>query len=461
MGLRTGPMGPMGLSVALLTFASSTPATSPIATIISTSTNLTRAEGETITLPCTVHNLGVRQQVVWRRGNQVLSAGSLLLTPDSRLSVSHPPQAGLHIQGVGRGDEGEYSCQVTTVGGVKEVSHWLAVRVPPSIRAVPPGGAVTGKEGAPVTLRCRASGVPPPVIQWHKSVGPLPSGEIGCQGACFTITELKRSGAGDYMCTASNGVGPLQHATITLSVLYPPVVEVEAPHVQGGGSQVRLACRVSGQPAPKVDWFRGGEVLSPEESPSSVQWTRGSRIHSLSVIRNGGREFGNYSCVATNLMGSARRYIEVHGRPSPVTFLASSPRPHHVLLRWKVLSHSPVSLFTLLYRKAGDAEWITVRVAGGGDNNNSGGNTEVHEASSMIENLAASSTYEALVQAKNSHGWSQPSKIEVIHTPPEEGKSVESLWSVGGLHYSSGRAAIASHLLSLHISIFCSYLVRI
>ena len=67
------------------------------------------------------------------------------------------------------------------------------VRVPPSITAVPPGGSVTGhtttfrtetfpktlsssskkdfsnkflgKEGAPVTLRCEASGVPPPTIQ--------------------------------------------------------------------------------------------------------------------------------------------------------------------------------------------------------------------------------------------------------------------------------------------------------
>ena len=69
----------------------------------------------------------------------------------------------------------------------------IQVRVPPSITAVPPGGAVTGptttfptetfpktlnssskkdfsnkflgKEGAPVTLRCEASGVPPPTIQ--------------------------------------------------------------------------------------------------------------------------------------------------------------------------------------------------------------------------------------------------------------------------------------------------------
>jgi len=108
--------------------------------------------------------------------------------------ISFSSQAGLHIQGVGRGDEGEYSCQVTTVGGVEEVSHWLSVRVPPSIRAVPPGGAVTGREGTPVTLRCDASGVPPPIIQWHKSVGTVPGGEIGCQGGCFTITELTRSG---------------------------------------------------------------------------------------------------------------------------------------------------------------------------------------------------------------------------------------------------------------------------
>ena len=38
--------------------------------------------------------------------------------------------------------------------------------------------------------------------------------------SCMITSILsRRSGAGDYMCTASNGVGPLQHATITLSVL--------------------------------------------------------------------------------------------------------------------------------------------------------------------------------------------------------------------------------------------------
>ena len=30
------------------------------------------------------------------------------------------------------------------------------------------------------------------ITQWHKSVGTVPGGEIGCGGACFTITDLTR-----------------------------------------------------------------------------------------------------------------------------------------------------------------------------------------------------------------------------------------------------------------------------
>ena len=34
--------------------------------------------------------------------------------------------------------------KVTTVSGVDEVTHWLAVRLPPSITTVPEEGVVTG-----------------------------------------------------------------------------------------------------------------------------------------------------------------------------------------------------------------------------------------------------------------------------------------------------------------------------
>ena len=34
---------------------------------------------------------------------------------------------------------------MTTASGVEEVTHWLAVRLPPSIATLPEGGIVTGE----------------------------------------------------------------------------------------------------------------------------------------------------------------------------------------------------------------------------------------------------------------------------------------------------------------------------
>lgn len=251
------------------------------------------------------------------------------------------------------------------------------------------------------------------------------------------------------MCTASNGVGPLQHATITLSVLYAPTVEAVEEHVQGGGTKVSLACRVGGHPPPSVTWFRDGRNLSLEGGESSAEWRRDTRVHSLTLLSDSGREFGNYSCVARNIMGTARRFIEVHGRPSPVTFLPTAPaNPYEVNLRWKVVSHSPVSLFTVLFRKAGDGEWRTVKVAGDEQDDNS----KVGQGSCTLGHLVPSTTYEAIVQAKNLYGWSEPSQMELIKTSPEEGKSAESLWS-GGLPYAASSNNLELGLLCVLVTL--------
>ena len=49
-----------------------------------------------------------------------------------------------------------------------------------------------GHSGSPVTLRCSAGGVPPPLVQWHKSVGELPGGRTHCGGSCYTLHNLSR-----------------------------------------------------------------------------------------------------------------------------------------------------------------------------------------------------------------------------------------------------------------------------
>ena len=64
--------------------------------------------------------------IVWRRGFTVFSIGQVLLTKDTRFSVEGK-RGILNISRVREDDAGEYVCQTTTIGGVREQSHLLAV----------------------------------------------------------------------------------------------------------------------------------------------------------------------------------------------------------------------------------------------------------------------------------------------------------------------------------------------
>ena len=152
--------------------------------------------------------------VVWRRGYTVLSTGQILLSRDLRLSVH---QGNLHISRLTHNDTGEYVCQVTSLAGqVLEEVHSLRVVVAASVVCEEVRLEAVLEES--VTLRCSGRGVPPPSPHWYKSVGRL-TGEVGCGGNCLVLARLSLASGGDYICSASNGVGLPAHATIHLTVL--------------------------------------------------------------------------------------------------------------------------------------------------------------------------------------------------------------------------------------------------
>lgn len=68
-------------------------------------------------------------------------------------------------------------------------------------------------------MECRASGNPVPTIAWTRKNNVLPSGERSVSGLSLVIQHADRHSAGQYQCSADNGVGQPDTKHITLNVL--------------------------------------------------------------------------------------------------------------------------------------------------------------------------------------------------------------------------------------------------
>ena len=76
--------------------------------------------------------------------------------------------------------------------------------------AMEPVQNVNITEGGNLTLSCKVSGIPPPMVSWIKADG----GEH-FDGSELVFTHINRSQAGEYKCEASNECG---NATETATI---------------------------------------------------------------------------------------------------------------------------------------------------------------------------------------------------------------------------------------------------
>ena len=69
-------------------------------------------------------------------------------------------------------------------------------------------------EGSNITLHCNATGNPAPNVTWKKDGNPT----VLYQGETYSIVNIQRQAAGDYTCTAWNGVGEQKNSTAAVTV---------------------------------------------------------------------------------------------------------------------------------------------------------------------------------------------------------------------------------------------------
>jgi len=359
-------------------------------------------EGETIRLPCFVDRIE-GYVLLWKFGQTILSVGGRVIdsSRERRLVLEEETNGNfLVINNAVSSDGGDYMCQISAYKP-KDITHSVMVRTRPKVEVGEDIVTVTQGEG--VTLHCRVvGGHPVPEVSWRKDGGALLGGEEVLFDDNLKFENVSSSDSGSYVCRGDNGYSTDHTDTVQLVVQHPPGVEQRDLFIHSSqGGPVNVTCKVLSYPPATVQWFISGEeepLTSPQYNMSHDQDTN---THILLVdtqpAGNSSLE-SEYSCVATNSLGSASKLVTISSRPSmPVVTPRQGDQQDTMQLQWEVDSWIPVESFILelkgpeLSRKV---EVTTVKKSG----------NSTWTGKYNAEGLAAATQYRARVRGVSEHG---------------------------------------------------------
>ncbi|KAL0832136.1 hypothetical protein ABMA28_001600 [Loxostege sticticalis] len=286
--------------------------------------NLTVSLGREAVFTCVVNDLG-SYRVAWLRVDTqtILTIASHVITKNHRIAVNHSDRRVwfLHIHDVRQSDRGWYMCQLNT-DPMKSQTAYLDVVVPPDILDYPTSSDQVAREGANVTLRCAAHGVPTPNVVWRKEAGDLlPTSNFSdthntsVSGAVLHLVKVSRLHMGAYLCIASNGVPPSVSKRVMLVVHFPPIMTIQNQLVGAKeGDTVFLDCHSEAFPRSINYWTINEQIISQSDKRFEItSIERGYEVDMRLKIKKVGRHtFGTYSCISKNSLGDTDGTIKLY-----------------------------------------------------------------------------------------------------------------------------------------------------
>nr|XP_018666843.1 basement membrane-specific heparan sulfate proteoglycan core protein [Ciona intestinalis] len=270
--------------------------------------------GTDVTFTCSTNETDA--DITWLRADQKHFTGNTYLSENSRV---------LHLDGVTPEETGTYKCIASNAAGHREVAAYIHVIAPPAVR-VSPAKFIDLRVGESVKLMCSSRGTPLPSVIWrkHNMTGNGMSKQLTNYrrgSGSYMLSNVRLDQAGDYICEAINEAG---RSTVTVVVMVHPRLMMSEPDVIIAsstykgivGNQAELRCVATGKPSPTIKWSkRNGEL------PEGSYQTEGTLIiPSLSASH-----VGEFTCTATNVLGSDSKTVTVSIIEPPTLSIQPSP----------------------------------------------------------------------------------------------------------------------------------------
>ncbi|CAH0546577.1 unnamed protein product [Brassicogethes aeneus] len=378
--------------------------------ILTKANEIIATPGQEVVFPCEIKDLGNYVRVWNKDSSNVLYQGGIQLNRNENIKLTSDES--LHIRNVSEKDVGNYTCEILITNNKKiSVTHILRLPTAPKIISLKAeNDRTTFSKGETLKLTCLTSGLPKPVISWHKETNRL---EI--TGDTLIIENLKAKDGGLYRCLADNKNPSPAHQSIEIEVETEPIVTIEKYAVNTDKNKdIELKCTVHGVPAPVTNWQKDGMNLVSTEHHA----LKNKGKHHMLIINNvQDDDFGSYTCTAKNSVGRVFKNITIVKEPAVLHGIKSERMGKDFLLTFKVESNQPITEHDLQFKKKGESEWKSVKPeVTPADKDN------IYTIKQTLQNLEGG-TYETRVRSHNTHGWSQWSNIaEFTHAAKHHNK---------------------------------------
>ncbi|XP_031146449.1 basement membrane-specific heparan sulfate proteoglycan core protein isoform X15 [Sander lucioperca] len=306
--------------------------------------------GSTVSFICTAKSKSPAYTLVWTRmGNGKLPSRAMDFNGILTIQNVQPEDAGVYVctgSNMFAMDEGNAILYVPEASQTQMFytayemfeGHGKTAEGAVPVATVTPS-VLNVQQGQRAEFRCTVTGNPTAAIEWKGGPGNRMSPRAVVRGGILTFTAVDPADEGEYTCKALNTHGEhIVRVSLYVQKSNPsglgtqPQVQVSPQRIEAHeGDNVRLYCRATGVPTPKLTWLKNGGQIPPQAIPS--HGFHQFKSNSLDVLQRRIEELqarmdrtdigtllipniqmsdsGTYMCVGSNSIGSNSAPIKV------------------------------------------------------------------------------------------------------------------------------------------------------